>query len=593
MPAPLDHVLQHFHAGRFTEAVDACRESLAAWPDDLGLLTILGIALHRSGRSEEAVAVFRDAVLRHPAEPDVLANLAILLQTAGRLVEAERCLHRLRAVQPHSVVAMQRLGVIEQSKGDVDLSACHLDRAARLSPLSAEALFNLGAIRSTLGFPDQAAAAFSALIAAEPGNAVGYVQQGATLLALGALDRAVCLFDRARRIDPSNSEARDGAARCLRYRVAVAASHHSGVPEGILIRGPYQGISGYAHMTNRLVGAMAADGVRVHTLGLLGNEPWAEPLDRVVRARSIVSCQTPPTVEIVPGLMTVNLTMFEGTRIPVPWRRLGERHDLIIVPTESSRIAWVEQGFPEDRLRVCPLGVDAEAAAGPAVSLTLPDGRPVLGFRHRFLNISDFIPRKNLDGVLRVWLTATTAADDAVLVLKLGKGGSGTSAAVEALFRQTEAIVGRRREEAAPILVVVGALDEASMTGLFRTATHYWSLSHGEGWDLPMSKAGAMGLQLVAPAHSSYVDYLDGRVARMIPSITGPAHLPNSRDPWPTFHGLDWWEPDEGAACQIISGIVRDEDVVRLDARGHLLARFTWAQASEKLQGILRETGAF
>ena len=44
----------------------------------------------------------------------------------------------------------------------------------------------------------------------------------------------------------------------------------------------------------------------------------------------------------------------------------------------------------------------------------------------------------------------------------------------------------------------------ADMTGLMRAATHYWSMSHGEGWDLPLSKAGAMGLSLIAPRHSAY-----------------------------------------------------------------------------------------
>lgn len=593
MPPPLDPVLQHFHAGRFVEAVDACRNGLTEWPEDLGLLTMLGIALHRSGRSDEAIAVFQQAVSQHPGEPDLLGNLAALLQAVGLASEAEACLHRLRAVQPNSVVAAQRLGVIHQSKGDLELSSRHLGRAARLDPFVNGALFNLGAIRSTLARLEEAEAAFAALIAVEPDRAFGYSQSAGTLLALGALDRAALLFERARRIDPSDATARDGVARCLRYRAAVAASRDPGVAEGLVVRGPYQGISGYAHMTNRLVDAMSADGVRVHALGLLGNEPWAHPVERMVRGRAILSCQTPSTVEVVPGLLTVNLTMFEGTRIPVPWRGFSDRHDLIIVPTESSRVAWAERGFPEDRLRVCPLGVDPERADGPAVSLAAPDGRPVLGFRHRVLNISDFIPRKNLDGVLRVWLTATSARDDAVLILKLGKGGTGTAAAVEALFRQTEVVVGKRRQDAAPIVVVVGALDEGSMTGLFRTATHYWSLSHGEGWDLPMSKAGAMGLQLVAPAHSSYVDYLDDRVARMIPSTTGPAHLPNSREPWSVFHGLDWWEPDEDAAAQIIGRIVRGQDAIRLDARSHLLERFTWAQASGKLIGILRDTGAF
>lgn len=592
MTGPLELAVQHLQAGRFAESEAACRDELRQRPGDLRCLTILGVLLHRTGRMAEALVVCREAVDRHPEAQEALGNLAVLLQSTGQAAQAQRCLARLLTLDPASGLAMQRLGVVWQMLGDLDNALRHCRRSARLDPLGSGVLFNLGTVALLFGDPSAACAVFSTLIAAEPNSVTAYAQLGATLLALGFVDRAATCYERAFRIDPANEDARDGRMRCLRYRVAVAASTHGGVPEGLLVRGPYQGISGYAHMTNRLVDAMSAAGLRVHRLGLLGTEPWASPLETMVRGRSIVSCQTPSTVEKVPGLMTVNLSMFEGTRIPQAWRRFSDKHDLVIVPTESSRVAWVERNYPEDRIRVCPLGVDAETINGPAVQVMTVDGRSSLSFRCRFLNVSDFIPRKNLDGVLRVWLSATSATDDAVLILKLGKGGAGTGAAVEALFRQTEVVVGKRRQDAAPVAVVTGALDEASMTGLFRTATHYWSLSHGEGWDLPMSKAGAMGLQLIAPAHSSYVDYLDRGVARMIPSTTGPAHLPNSRESWPTFHGLNWWEPDETAAAQIINRIVRGEDQTLLDARHRLLERFTWAQASEKLTAILRDVGA-
>lgn len=592
MPASSQIAVRLLQADRLPEAEELCRQELRALPDDLQFLTILGLVLHRTGRLEEAIAVTRRAADAHPGAQEPLGTLAVLLQSAGQPGPAVRCLSRLQALHPGSVLAAQKLGIAAQTAGDLDGGLRHVRRAARLDPTAGGTLFNLGAIHTLVGDPEAAERSFACLVMVEPEGSVGYGQQAALLLALGQVDRAAVLFDRARRLDPASAEARDGQVRCLRYRVAAAASRHSGVPEGVLIRGPYQGISGYAHMTNRLADAMEGLGTRVHKLGLVGSEPWASRPETMVRSRSILNCQTPPTIEPVPGLLTVNLSMFEGTRIPQPWLRFSERHDLVIVPTVSSRLAWAGRGFPEDRLRVCPLGVDPEPAEGPAVHLLTPAGRPALSFRHRILNVSDFIPRKNLDGVLRVWLKATSAADDAVLILKLGKGNPQTAAAVQMLFHQTEAVVGRRFREAAPIILVLGALDEASMDGLFRTSTHYWSLSHGEGWDLPMSRAGAMGLQLVAPAHSSYVDYLDDTVARLIPSAPGPAHLPNSREPWPTFYGLDWWEPDEDTAAQTIGRIVRGEDTRRLDARSRLLDRFTWPQAAQRLLHILRDAGA-
>ena len=346
---------------------------------------------------------------------------------------------------------------------------------------------------------------------------------------------------------------------------------------------------------------LRARGVPLEAIGIMGPESWPDgTLDQSVPARAVVNCLIPLAVEPVPGRATVTFSMFEGTRIPPAWRRMSERSDLIVVPTESSRVAWMAQGFSEDRLRVCPLGVDPPEPEGGVVSglasreftvLVDPAGRLVSSYRHRFLNVSDVIPRKNIDGLLRVWLRATAATDDAVLILKLGRGTDPSMRAeLGAWLQGAERAVGRRLAEAAPVVLIDRLLAEGEMTGLYRAATHYWSLSHGEGWDLPLSKAGAMGLGLIAPAHSAYLDYLDQDVARLIPSSVGPALLPGREGFYPPFHGLDWWVPDEEAAAAILTGIIRDGDRLP-SARDHLLGRFTWERSADRLLAILDEAG--
>lgn len=603
MSADLDLVFQHLRDGRFAEAERACRDGLREHGENAGLATMLGVALHRLGRSDEAVQIFRQTVSVHPEAVEALGNLAVLLLlTPGHEAEAERCLHRLRAVQPASLLACQRLGALRQTLGDAEAALRHTRRAARLHPIGSAELFNLAVALTGTGLAREASAVFDTQCLVDPGNATAHAQAAAAHLTLGNLAAATVAFARAIRLDPADVSAINGLARIQRYQmVASVASgaksaevaHPSAGAMGLLVRGPYQGVSGYAHMTNRFVDTMRVSGLPVHAMGLFGTEAWADPPESPPFARAIVNCVIPPVVEPLPGLKTVTFSMFEGTRIPLFWKRYSDLHDLVVVPTESSRIAWAERGFPEDRLRVCPLGVDHEMLDGPTLPIQLPDGRPLFSVRHRILNVSDFIPRKNVDGVLRVWLSATSAKDDAVLILKLGKGNPQTRAGIEALVRQTEAVVGKRLAQAAPVVLIDRTLDDGAMTALIRSATHYWSLSHGEGWDLPMSKAGAMGLQLIAPAHSSYMDYLDETVARMIPATIGPAHLPNSREPWPTFYGLDWWEPDDAAAASIIAAIAQGRGGENRDARRHLLDHYTWSQALDRLLAILRDTGAF
>ncbi len=153
----------------------------------------------------------------------------------------------------------------------------------------------------------------------------------------------------------------------------------------------------------------------------------------------------------------------------------------------------------------------------------MEDGSPVAGYRTRFLHVAEFGARKNLMGLLRAWIEATSQVDDAVLIIKLGLYGPG---AWERFLRQLDLLerrLGKSLTDAAPVTLIRGVVGEAEMPRFYTTATHYISLSFGEGWDYPMLEAAASGLRLIAPAHSAYLTYLDSSIASMIPSREIPA----------------------------------------------------------------------
>ncbi|MFC5357973.1 tetratricopeptide repeat protein [Azospirillum himalayense] len=591
-----------YGAGRLTEAIDACRAVLAAEPGRPDALNLLGAALFSSGQDGAARDALCDAVRIDPLHAVALTNLGIVLHQRREWPAAAGTLRRLAALQPESATVHSRLGTVMQETGDLDGAVRFLRRAARLDPGPSVQWYNLGLVRVLAGDVVAAGQSLRRAIGCAPEGALPYVQLGETLLRLGRVDEAAGVFRRALRLDPTIPEAANGLARCGRYRAAAAAAHASGsgpgpqkgLHKGLVVRGALESATGYGYFCQRFIRTLRKRAVPLQAIGIIGPESWRdEDLDPPVPARAVVNFLIPLAVERVPGLATVTFSMFEGTRIPPAWRRQCEHSDLVIVPTESSRTAWAAQGYPEDRLRVCPLGVDPEESdGGPAPTLVDPRGQRVSSYRHRFLNVSDFIPRKNIDGLLRVWLRSTARTDDAVLILKLGKGNSPTFAAeLGELVRRTEAAIGKRMADAAPVVLINQLLSDADMAGLIRAATHYWSMSHGEGWDLPLSKAGAMGLGLIAPRHSAYMDYLDDRVARLIPSAVRPARLPYSDQPYAPFHGLDWWDPDEDAAADILTAIIRGGDAGLPSARDHLVHGFTWASAADRLLTILDDAG--
>lgn len=372
----------------------------------------------------------------------------------------------------------------------------------------------------------------------------------------------------------------------------------------LAVRGSFRGVSGHDHHTRELVRHLARQGVCVqltdipqwHPVKLPpeAREPWFDQLASPVPAAALLQFCMPHQVVASSGQLTVNYTMFEASRVPADWIACGRFHDLVIVPTESSREAWLAGGHPPGGIRTCPLGVDVDRfhPAGKPLSLSGPGGRPVADYRVRVLNVSEPHPRKNLVGLVRTWITATSADDDAILIIKLSVPSRQSATALLRRLAVMQQALGRSLDQAAPVLFVDRLFTEAEMPGLYAAASHYWSMSRGEGWDLPMTEAAAAGLRLIAPRHTAYLHYLDADVAQMIPSHSEPADA--SADPWTArlFQGARWWSPDEDAAGQALRNAIDGRDRPAASARDRLASSLTWRHAAGQLIGILAELHA-
>jgi glycosyltransferase involved in cell wall biosynthesis len=364
------------------------------------------------------------------------------------------------------------------------------------------------------------------------------------------------------------------------------------------IRGPFRGPTGYEHHVREFVRELHRRGLELELQDLPEwgpaklpphlLDPLFETLKNPVDAPVVVQFCMPHQIDHHIRLVDVNYTMFEATRIPAHWVKRGRRCDMTVLPTESSRMAWLDSGVPANRVCLCPLGIDPTRFDGSAQPLDLlwQKPKPIREHRMRFLNVSELGPRKNLVGLLRAWLLATTAEDDAVLILKLGVYAPGRR---ELFCRQlvtVERQAGKALREAAPIHFVYDVYSDDEMPGLFAAATHYISLSHGEGWDQAMMEAVASGLVPVAPAHSAYLAYLDASIAHLIPSREGPVALDVDDDLRALFDGASWWEPDVDEAAAIIRALIDGTAGAKGSGRRYILCEFTWEKAAARLLEI-------
>jgi glycosyltransferase involved in cell wall biosynthesis len=345
---------------------------------------------------------------------------------------------------------------------------------------------------------------------------------------------------------------------------------------------------------------LVRQGVRVQLTPLEG---WSVPLPQ--RAGELEALRAPVDADVAlhftmptlcsarAGRSNVNYTMFEADRIPAEWAWRAAEHERIVVPTASSRDAWLAGGVAAEKLRIVPLAVDGDFFAGPAepLPLVLPGGRPLASFAHRFLNIADLRPRKNHLGLLRTWAASTRRDDDAVLIVKC----TVPSPRMLALFRSDVAEMqqrsGRPLRDAAPVLFMTGMLSDEQLRALYRCATHYISLSCGEGWDFPMMESAAAGLQLIAPRHSAYCEYLGDDDAELLPvtrvpaAIEGRAGAEDRR--W--FDGSRWWKPDEEAAAAVVRRVVGGQAVPKRSPAERIRREHRWDAAAARLRQVLAE----
>jgi glycosyltransferase involved in cell wall biosynthesis len=374
------------------------------------------------------------------------------------------------------------------------------------------------------------------------------------------------------------------------------------VTRGVHVVGPFAGATGHDRHTREFVRHLVRRGVPVQLTPLPG---WSPPLPDGAREAGFDALEAPVDADValhftmptlcrpLPGRTNVNYTMFEADRIPREWAARAAEHARIVVPGEASRRAWLAGGVAEEKLRVAPLAVDGDFFGAPAAPLqvALPGGRTLASYTHRFLNVADLRPRKNHLGLLRAWAAATRAGDDAVLVLKLTAPHPGTLALFQRDVAEMEARCGLSLRRAAPVLLMTAMLSDEQLRSLYRAATHYVSLSCGEGWDFPMMESAAAGLQLIAPEHTAYRDYLGADDAELLPAACIPAVVEGRAGAedrrW--FDGACWWKPDEDAAIDVIRRIVAGRAAPKRSPAERIRRAHRWDAAAARLHEVLDE----
>ena len=218
-------------AGRFREAVAACREAVQLGRDDADYHYALGAALWGLDRYEEAEGAFRESVRRRPDDARSLNGLAGALSRLGRRRAAVAVFHQALHQGAAQADLRGNLGVALWARGRTAGALRALRESVRLAPQDAELQRNFALALRALGRHEEALDLFRQVAAARAADPEAHLDLAEALHAVGRDTDAQKAVDEALRLDTASlagrqtlRDARD-ARRVAQLREELARDH--------------------------------------------------------------------------------------------------------------------------------------------------------------------------------------------------------------------------------------------------------------------------------------------------------------------------------------------------------------------------------
>jgi Tfp pilus assembly protein PilF len=158
-------------AGRFSEAIAAFEQALAANPGDIRSLFALGNTARALGMSDAAEAFYRQVLMVEPGRLEALVNLANLKRAEGDFAAAEALIGPALAQTPDEPDLLLTMGSIRREMGDAAAAMEFYRATLEKRPTSVAALVNLADLLSDGGADTEALALYARALKADPSNA--------------------------------------------------------------------------------------------------------------------------------------------------------------------------------------------------------------------------------------------------------------------------------------------------------------------------------------------------------------------------------------------------------------------------------------
>ena len=152
----------------FAEAESVCTSHDQGEPDDVEMITSLGIIRMNQGRLKEAIGLFDQVLSMQPAFLKALVNKGLALKSAGRLEAAIDQFRQAVTLVPGSVAAWEQLGLAHLKRGSIDQATPCMEKAFQLNPGNIKAGRQLASVYRHMRRPEAAAAVYRRILEVHP-----------------------------------------------------------------------------------------------------------------------------------------------------------------------------------------------------------------------------------------------------------------------------------------------------------------------------------------------------------------------------------------------------------------------------------------
>ena len=286
----------------------------------------------------------------------------------------------------------------------------------------------------------------------------------------------------------------------------------------------------------------------------------------------------PSTIKDLPWIPTVGYATWEANKLPPGWAdAINNSCTGLMVPSVHNVRAFIESGVTCRVDRVPHCFTDS----------------PVQGKRvmpeddyFRFLNVGQWLTRKNQLGLLMAYLTEFKKEEKVSLVLKTFTEGHGPGERdqIKSFVRATKD--GLHLKEYPQVELIVSNLSKSEMQRLYHDCDCIVSLHRCEGFGITLAEGMLAGLPAIATQDAGTDDYMSNCSSCW---FIRSQRTPVFGMPWKTYSGdMTWMEPDLWAAKRAMRDIYSRKGInIGADGRKRILSDLSFSKVGDRMKEIL------